>query len=389
MKMTLCAIKTMGGVMLLLSIPTSFCAEELLPIRDWSVRSVSEHPKLEITVRGYPDSIQFGDSIYLICTLKNVGEEVIEGIRMSYQFEHDNYRARTLECYLLVDGNMQNTYENLPEDRGARRSFSRRPGPAVSLLPDESRIIYVHTFEFPSLEDQRHPFWEKLVDKFETDGVVACTMRFTVGRRDPEIVGRVLNHNIDIRPRSKQEMDLLKLWLDKSDKKHLPVTWLMDRIPRFKVPFGREMFSAIDDNEIVVQREPYNPWLFFRLGNRKPPAHLCPTTWQGWKELEDNLAPSTMRDEIRLTRILVQYCDTHDIAVLDELKTWFLEMNEIQRWCMAKSILDRCQRSHDIGTANNALFESFRSLYHTIREHDLSTKPEYYMEYLKILKLIE
>ena len=73
-----------------------------------------------------------------------------------------------------------------------------------------------------------------------------------------------------------------------------------------------------------------------RANNRYPGYPNAPETWQGWKELEDSLSPSTMRDEIRMARILIQYFDTEDDAVLEELKEWFANMNEVQRSILIK-----------------------------------------------------
>ena len=79
-----------------------------------------------------------------------------------------------------------------------------------------------------------------------------------------------------------------------------------------------------------------------------------------------------MRDEIRLTRILIQYCDTKDEKVLDEQKEWFAGMNEIQRACMAKSLFDRARNSG--GTPN--VFNSLREAYRIIREYDITAKTD-------------
>ena len=92
-----------------------------------------------------------------------------------------------------------------------------------------------------------------------------------------------------------------------------------------------------------------------------------------------------MRDEIRLIRICIQYCDTRDEEVLGELKQWFSGMNEVQRTCMAKSVLDRARRTY----GNDTLLIPFRDLYKTIREYDVSAKSESETEFLKRLGLLE
>lgn len=370
-------------IIILFFASTLLHAEESSLWKDWSVSSVSENPKLEITVRGFPDSIQVGDSVYFICTFKNAGDQVIDGIVENYEYLFDDYRRRYFQCDLML-GNPEGVYENFPEDRGRRESMDRGPTPSKPLHPGESRVMYVHPFEFPPLEDIRHAFWEKLLGEIKVDGI-KCTMRFTTKRlyvdtrlssTCPTVMERVLYHDIVIKPRIKQEMDLLNQWHDKSSKEHLPIIGLMDKTPSYKYPFDNGQFSATDKNKITIREKEYNPWLFIRIGNRKPPAHLCPTTWQGWKELEESLTPSTMRDEIRLTRISVQYCDTNDKQVLDELKEWFTKMSEVQRTVMAKIVGDIAFDSR--GTE---LFNSYKKIYATIKEYDTAAKPDYIKKY--------
>jgi len=91
---------------------------------------------------------------------------------------------------------------------------------------------------------------------------------------------------------------------------------------------------------------------------------------QGWQKLEESITPSTMRDEICLTRILIQYCDTGEVRVLRELRGWFAEINEVQRTVMAKNIRDLALNSR-----STKLFESFQKIYDTIKEYDTADKP--------------
>ena len=78
-----------------------------------------------------------------------------------------------------------------------------------------------------------------------------------------------------------------------------------------------------------------------------------------------------MRDEMRLTRMLIQYCDTKDQKVLDELKEWFAGMSEIQRACMTQSMKERRSRE---GPRNEFLFVPFLDFYNAISEYDIFIK---------------
>jgi hypothetical protein len=92
-----------------------------------------------------------------------------------------------------------------------------------------------------------------------------------------------------------------------------------------------------------------------------------------------------MRDEIRLTRIMVQYNATKRTVVLKELKDWFDGMNEVQRTVMAKSIRDRAEGCY----GKDKLLPQFREVYKTIREYDVVPIPESNIKHLRSLGLIE
>jgi hypothetical protein len=330
----------------LLSASAMLCAEEPSSPKEWSVSSVSENPKLEITVRGYPDVIQFGDTLHLICTFKNVGDQVIDDVMVSLQYEVQFYKFPFIHN---MDAN--EIYTQLPDV--TNRSVGRRiPTLTTPLHPGESRLMYVHSFELPLLEDMNAPFWKNLLADFWGSDR-KCTLQVPTAPSERGISPeRVLTHGISIKPRSDTEMALLDFWLSQSRIEYLSFV-----NPDYK------------DHLIVVDGFKYNPQQFIRTGNRKPPVDLCPKTWQGWKELEESIVPGTMRDEIRLTRIFIQYCDTKDEKVLDELKEWFAEMNEIQRAGMARLTYNR---SFQFVCAS--MLPLYRNLYLAIREYDISYK---------------
>jgi hypothetical protein len=87
-----------------------------------------------------------------------------------------------------------------------------------------------------------------------------------------------------------------------------------------------------------------------------------PSDWQGWKKLEESFEASTLRDEIRWTRICVQYCTTAEEKVLDELKSWLEKMNPIQRAVMVNYF----QKDENL--------PNFEKLYNTIQQFKVIKK---------------
>jgi hypothetical protein len=87
----------------------------------------------------------------------------------------------------------------------------------------------------------------------------------------------------------------------------------------------------------------FDVWNFARFGNRKPSDPNNPTTLAGWRELEAKFAPSTVRDEITLTRLQLEYYnaenDAETDAALDRLIAWLNALDPTQRAAYKNAIL--------------------------------------------------
>ena len=85
----------------------------------------------------------------------------------------------------------------------------------------------------------------------------------------------------------------------------------------------------------------YSLFVFFTVQRFGPLQHTrnrdLPTL-SAWREFEAKLSPGTLRDEIRLGRIQVQYLDGDKEAALNELRDWFAVMEPIQSMTLAASL---------------------------------------------------
>jgi hypothetical protein len=243
-------------------------------------------------------------------------------------------------------------------------------------IPSGETIVFLATsLQFPPLEDlYQDVFWENVLEEMKSQpngldfdfGIEfrMPTSPHSHGQRDH------LTGQVTIKLRNPKEMAMIRAWYESTPKVLFPRLGAGSRY-FIKMP---QTGGNVPDPKIFG----YHHWFFTATGNRYPGVPNAPETWQGWKELEESIVPSTMRDEIRLTRIMGQYYDTKDEAVLKELKEWFDGMNVVQRTVMAKSLRDRASES---GSAD--LFMSFRDIYKTIREYDVVPIPEYMIENLK------
>jgi hypothetical protein len=359
----------------------------------------------------YPTEVYFGNPIYIAIYKKNITEEP-HSYNIAYDWDWFFLSLQSdgisVPYHLLREGwygHLSSVAHRLPDS--AMYHFQ----------PGESKLIFAFYRELPTLEDMNHPFWKEAKKKLK-DGknVVAGVTAESRGAVSP----------ITVKPRPGAEMELLKSWLAGTPESLLPIPldraladsnnlfdqwsnkllwWMEDQclledkygafsltpMPDFvsterlfKTTRYNSSFFPSNERFIKVQGQEHFPYFFLQRGNRKPGDPVCPETWQGWKELEESLALSTMRDEIRLVRIIVQYCDTRDESVLKELKEWFGKMNEIQRMVMAESFRDRAMMSfcgtafrhgRDVSRYAGNLRTPFREIYRAIREHDIAPIP--------------
>jgi hypothetical protein len=263
----------------------------------------------------------------------------------------------------------------------------------VEIKLGDSRIIGALAINVPPLEDIKESFWLKHLKNLPAEGekVLFCVTITSRPAADEEghahtALKVTLEVPLTIKQRPEKEMVMIEAWYNQTPKTLFPKLEAGE-YSRRKIP---QDFMLPESKNIRVQRwyffrAKYSQWNFVRFGNRYPSDPNAPETWQGWKKLEESLTPSTMRDEIRLTRILIQYCDTKDTKVLKELWEWFDGMNEIQRTVMAKNIRDLAQGCY----GNNVLLPLYRDIYRVIRHYDTADKSENWLKHLKDFGLIK
>jgi len=164
-------------------------------------------------------------------------------------------------------------------------------------------------------------------------------MKYDYRNRQSEHHSIELNEEILIKPRPANEMELLEKWCKNTPGKLFPEVDGNSKIPHDLI------LQSSGRNDIVINGKKYDPWLFIRLGNRKPSDPNNPTTLDGWRKLEASLIPSTMRDEVRLTRLQLEYysakegTDTENAK--NELAEWLKDLPEPQRSYMLAVLVDR------------------------------------------------
>ncbi len=327
--------------------------------------------------RVFPETLYFGDQVYIV----NIGKNTFSTGIFFEPVDPRNPDTAPFAKFELFRGNEK-------WDIALERSYSffrSHAGYAdITIGPKQEYVQFADQFCLPPLEDIHDPFWQNAMKDAPPDGV-PFVIRMTSGIEN----GVFRSQIVKIVHRPAKEIKLIEKWykdtptdfFPKLHKYRMPIEDAYgDVYALLKLPNAEE-YQEIHTHNLPPMSSRY----FTTLGNRYPGPPNAPETWQGWKELEESLTPSTMRDEIRLTRILIQYCDTEDDAVLSELKEWFSDMNEIQRTVMAKSLRDRAEGCY----GNEKLLPPFREIYKAIREYDVVPVPESKVKHLRNLGLIE
>jgi len=359
--------------MLRIMIPLMLLVSIFMTKPGWGEESV----KTEVNLSVFPKELAIGDTSYVVVSAINHSEEVMNVMTPVFTFAYDG--AMVQFDLSRGDKTWHGTFEC-----NVHREATRDIMPVYTIPSGETIVFIAVPLQFPSLDELHTSFWEETLKELK-DHPEGIAFDFGIEFSPPKgsifhgaktgSPGR-LTDKVTLKLRNAEEIAMIEEWYRKTPEDYFPVLNKGSHIRKVP-PQGLRKESG---RKILGQ----SPWLFVNIGNRYPGDPNIPTTWQGWQELEESISPSTMRDEIRLTRILIQYCDTQDEKVLEELKAWFAGMNEVQRTCMAKSIFDRFRQ---ISGAN--VYASFRDLYKTIREYDISAKSESETESLKRLGLLK
>ncbi|MGI6402402.1 MAG: hypothetical protein ACOX0A_09925 [Thermoguttaceae bacterium] len=288
--------------------------------------------KVKRTVEVFPNEVYFGDTVYFPFYLENLSDSEIIRYRQASNGDMwmDGFKVVISSPQLKEEYRYR--FEN-PTGVPVATRFR----PLHKLVPGEKYCYKRLYLELCPLEAYDDPFWQELRENLSPDGVI-CEVNVETGESDEDALDFSsfqdplckFSQKILVKPRPDEEMALLENWYKNMPKDLTPV---MD---------GRN--GALPNSGKSNIRLPgyfkqtYDPWLFIRAGYRKPSDPNNPQTLEGWRDLEASLIPSTLRDEIRLTRFRIEYLATKRTAeaerVTDEYAKWMKSLPEPQRKIM-------------------------------------------------------
>ncbi|MBQ6829365.1 MAG: hypothetical protein IJO46_15250 [Thermoguttaceae bacterium] len=292
-------------------------------------------PELRRTIKVYPaGAIYFGDALYVVDEEENRSKETMR-VGLGFPIQVGSYSP--WDGGSISSPEISGGYEFVPEDVCAMTIDYAWTG--GDFLPGQKRVTSVRFFEFPPLEDWNAPFWKELREKLrDAPEGIPCKLSVDNAYKDREnrLQIETVDLEIVVKPRPNGETERLQRWRDTTPPKLFPIhRW------GYKVPRADELKSS-GASDIEIGGRAYDPWFFVRVGNRKPSDPNNPTTLDGWRALEAEFAPSTLRDEITLTRLQIEYYDAPDAeasdAALQALTDWLRERPEPQRVALTYSL---------------------------------------------------
>ena len=312
--------------------------------------SVTQDDMLTVSAEIFPKEIYLGDIVYLVVYLENR----TSGFGVIYPHEVDEYFSRQ---FSLSSSSCQTDYRWLPE----HDSVSHPDGKFLprTINPGQQYIVQKIALEFPPLEDWNDQFWQavrqSLAAKNPGEGIT-CTLHV----KHP-LAKLPFDHDVLVKARPANETALLERWFNDTPKTLFP------RVDgNRKVPYRGLYLEPSGKSNIQINGKEYDPWTFVRFAFRKPSDPNNPTTLEGWRDLEASLTPSTMRDEIRLTRLQLEYYAAEPGEPGERAKTelvdWLKSLPEIQRTRMTSFLVSKTRALFD-SSLRDKNRELMRALY--------------------------
>ncbi len=359
------------------NVARSLASEPRTPSRDvvanvaqQEFTSSAKNGALRTRALFYPTELAFGDVGYFATLERNVGDEAVPTCA---PFDSELAKYIDLGAITITSPDVPGRHEVAPE-LATRRFFVKSIGFLFGKFPPGAeRRKVAAALEFPPLEDWNAPFWAAVRGKLSTQPSVKLRLRVEFARSEADYPFRVdeaFETSLVLKRRPQNELQRLEQWFDATPERLFP-----ERFPNggafVKAPSSKGTPDLVSSgaSDVKIGGKSYDPWLFVRPGFRKPSDPNAPTTVDGWRRLEAEFAPSTLRDEITLTRLQLEYYDADEgeasDAALKILVDWLRDRPEPQRVVLTESL-----RSNRGTFRNTPLQEKRATLYKNLTSAD-------------------
>ena len=301
-------------------------------VATFELRGDPDFPQVVRTLSVYPTEVSVGDVVYFTVAEENRSSETLPRWRVGFPEPVGSLGT-------LSSADFSTRYEAIseyPTDLYCDRCIETRP-----LEPGERRITWRGFCEVPPLEDWNAPFFKELREKLRDapDGVPVQLSPGSFASPD----GEPLSVPLVVKERPASETRRLEDWLAATPERLLPI---IDEANRKRL--RSEELPPNPRGGVRVAGRSFDPRAFVRFSFRKPNRPNAPRDLDGWRKLEAEFSPSTLRDEIVLTRLQLEYYDAPNgeasDAALQTLVDWLQSRPEPQRDVLTDFLLS--QRWH-------------------------------------------
>jgi len=352
-------MKKFAVMTFLLIFPLSLfvCAEEgrkkvlTFPVVETPKTEYREASTIEPGVIVFPNEVYYGDSIFIIHTAKNLGENPCRAMAVPgvYNFQYDGQK------YTFTAEGIEGKYNPMWES--ASLGHADYFYPEVTLEPNETGVTSGVELEMPPLEDWDDPFWKAVRDNLPPEGKkLTLTFSQYAGEKQRSDVGSV---EILLKPRPGREMETLQTWFDLVEKESFPIERNLlygypvkgprDPKERPQIPLSQRSESRTETPEetkpgtIELGGKSYPVASFLRFSHRKPPRSLAPISLEDWRKLRDSFSKSSLRSEWELIVLKMEYLDAYQednprlqLEKRDEIVEWIRSQPDfMQPWWAA------------------------------------------------------
>lgn len=250
-------------------------------------------------------------------------------------------------------------YEFLPESRhDPEGHYSVDCARLPRTIPAGKRGFFLSTpIDLPALDEWNDPFWNTIRNDLSQHESVVVNMEVRYKRLNSEndlhYHDETVKFDLTIKNRKPEEMDLLDQWYDNLITKakeverktengqyaYLPyVTTQTDPVVKlfqYRNAHKEKEKLEVDESAYPFFKEGATLPRLIRPGNRKPPVTDLPHNDQEWETIENVFSPSSLKDEIHLSRALAAIFSSED----DEQRD--LQLNSYFSWLDSIPLLER------------------------------------------------
>ena len=305
------------------------------------------------------NEVYFGDAIYMSVSIRNFGW-IPWGVLPVDFLDDKEYPNNRLEM-VLTCSEIAEKYRILREDdredptEKVNRLYRFRMYIWKTMYPLEKLHLVNLRIELPTLDEMEHLFWQQALALLEKNGKLDCRLEVTfspyVNGWNPGDRKRVLRKTIPVklvaRGNHSEEVSLMKSWAENMPRELLPIRDVKNR--RRYMPKEGHLYiidfldypgdlNQVTEKRLSQEERKLQTWL-----TRKPMYPNAPTTLEGWRELEQQFSPSTVRDEIQLRRMIFER------ALASEGEEHAQKHLEIVKWLMTLPFTQRTIMAADFG----------------------------------------